>query len=310
MFAAPSSARPFPRHRLVLATLVALLIGGAASADEPQAAVSFTSLDKAIAHGAQKQQVIVVMFTARWCVWCQRMKTSTFTDPKVVELSSQFAWALVDTDVQPRIAAMAGVRGLPTLMWLNARGELLATHSGYLSAEAMEKKLRELADQADQPGQTRKLLQTVDQAVRQVKLADSDLKRVEAVRQLVEAAAQRDRMGREPARQALADGGSPLWMALTVCLEDERLALRAAANDLLAEATGREGQFDPFADADTRARQIAAWRQWIAEHRTAPPRDADPDAPDAPEPPDAEPAPAQPMDAPPDIDPPPGPQQT
>jgi thioredoxin-related protein len=266
--------RHTPRHRLRLCAIVLLAVSLGVSAavvtaqDTAQAGVRFGSLDKAIEQGTNEKQVIAVFFTAQWCVWCQKMKTSTFTDPRVIDASRGFAWAEVDTDVQPHVAAQFQVRGLPVIIFFNARGEMLEVLSGYISPQAMDAKLRELADKADAPGMQRQRLIDVRSAAQKVRLAKSDLERVEAVRALVQSASTQDKTGRAHASAALAEQGDAVWMALTVCMEDAQLSVRAAAADLLAEATGQSIAFDPFAEFDQRAGQVERWRAWIEQQRS------------------------------------------
>lgn len=273
----PSARRRFGLWWIVMLLGLVGLAGAGGHAQSPTASVDFQALDQAVNQGVSQGKVIAVMFTAKWCGWCQKMYASTFTDPRVVALSRQFAWTSVDTDQQPEIAARFGVRSLPLMMWFNMHGELLDSQAGYISPQAMESKLRQLADKARTPGQTRQRLTTIADAMTKISRSDTEDQLTRGVREMVEQVAGPNRSIRSAATRTLASKGDAALEALVGCLDDPALSIRAAANDLLAQLTEHSVGFDPFAAPTRRAGKIKAWRDWLNQ-RNQP--EATPEQPD------------------------------
>ncbi len=248
-----------------LAGLALMVMIAATAYAEPLAAIPFDTVESAAARGSAERQVIVVYFTADWCGWCKRMSSATFTDPRVLKLAGGFAWAKVDTDAQPGIAARFGVRGLPTVMWFNADGVYLGERNGYIAPDAMVELLTAQAGNAEAAGAHQQKMALVETSTAALRQAETDAQVAVAVAKIVETAATQ-RAGRQPLRQALGDAGPVAWPALIEQLRSERLARRAAAYDLLAEVTGHDAPFDPFAEAEVREAQVAEWRRWYAKH--------------------------------------------
>lgn len=241
---------------------------GPVAASSPEA-VAFGELRASAATARERRQVLLVYFTAEWCTWCRQMERVTFRDEDVVRQSSAFAWAKVDVDAQPQISGAFGVRGVPALAVLNADGELLDMQAGYLNPQRLVALLGEYADQAEAPGRIRRDLAAVTQTARQLEEADDD--QVEAqVLAALELLTRREVVGQRVAEQGVVDLGPRAWPALVAALGDERLAMRAAAYDLLEASSGAGLAFDPFADAEQRSAEAARWRQWVGRELREP----------------------------------------
>ena len=212
-----------------------------------------------------------IYFNATWCQWCRKMSVSTFPDPKVLALASKMVWAKVDIDKEPDIAAMFGVEGVPAVAMVNAEGELVAMQSGYMTAEQLVKFLNDglgkLSSGTSLPGMIEKM-----KAAAGASTQPADYKA--ALEGSIERLAQPDRAGRTPLLEAIRQLGPGAWEPLSEYLGDSRLAVRSAAVEALAFATGAGLPFDPFAAPERRRDQAQAWRKWIGQnkvrHATAP----------------------------------------
>jgi thioredoxin-like negative regulator of GroEL len=199
---------------------------------------------------------IVLTFSARWCGWCRKMDSTTFQDPAVDELAKQFLFVKVDSEGDPALAARFQVRGLPHTFVLDGNDRAIGSQPGYLSAEALVKFVNEsVANPQPIDGVPEELL---DQLARLEEAED----RAAVVRSAVERLAQQDAAGRETLVAVLVNAGPPADAELTALLQDERLAVRAAAAGVLARITEGALPFDPFADADVREAQAEEWRRW------------------------------------------------
>lgn len=108
--------------------------------EAPASAVAWrTGFDAALVESAQTGKPVLLDFTASWCPPCQTMKHDVWPDAKVASAVNEgYVPVLVDVD-NPKNADVAqkyGVRGIPTILILDARGQVLRTGS-YMSRSAM-----------------------------------------------------------------------------------------------------------------------------------------------------------------------------
>ena len=94
-----------------------------------------TSYDEAVRLAEDKGRPIMIDFHADWCGWCKRLDEDTYVDPGVLSKSSGFIGLKVDTDVDGAIASRFGIRGLPTILFIDHKGAEIHRVVGYRRAQ-------------------------------------------------------------------------------------------------------------------------------------------------------------------------------
>jgi len=97
--------------------------------------------DDAIARAKKERKLIVVDFTATWCVPCKKMSKITFPDPKVAPLLKQCVFLVVDTDKHPALAERFGIVGLPDIRFLTPNGKEIKRLLNFQTPEAFSRVL-------------------------------------------------------------------------------------------------------------------------------------------------------------------------
>ena len=252
-------------HRYAPALLALCLLAAPAAAQ--QAAIEFEArLETARVLAEADDKPIVVYFTADWCAWCRKMSTTTFTDREVTAYADKFIWTKVDVEADPVVPAIFGIRTVPTLLVITADGWMVAGHEGYAKPGVMQAFLAEALAKADAP-----LDPAVADLLDRTRQADG-----RSVRQVIEALAQPDRVGRTVLVSLIVDLGPQAYPALLEAMADDKLAIRAAAADVLAVATQAKLPFDAFAESPIRAEQLAAWRGHVEALPDEPPAEDPP----------------------------------
>jgi thiol:disulfide interchange protein DsbD len=141
--------RPFMILRSIvgiaaIAGLVYLLI----PAPMPPHQLPFAPFTRATLDAARAQgKPVVLDFSADWCVPCREMERTTFVDPAVVRQAAGFVRMRADlTAENPSNAALMKefrIEGVPTTVFIDARGQIRKRRVGYVGPGEFLKYLRE-----------------------------------------------------------------------------------------------------------------------------------------------------------------------
>jgi thioredoxin-related protein len=257
-----------PIAQVTLLTLATgfVLAAAVVSDDQPVTAdkakrIHFENLPEALRQGSASDRRTIVFFTADWCGWCRKMRSTTFTDPQVQAVAGQFTWAKVDVDEEPALAAQYQVQGLPMLVLVDSRGNTIASRAGYLTSTALLRWLNDPEAQADRAAPRRSA------SMLPIRLPEigTGAPAEQAVVKLIATIAQGQRSERDRVRQHLRASGARAWPGLVAALADPHLAVRAAAYDMLRASNEAGPAFDPFATSATRAEQLQAWQRYLEQ---------------------------------------------
>lgn len=124
------------------AWMVAAVVLASTAARAEEGIVWGDDLAKALAEAKQAGKPVFIDFEAPWCGWCRALEEKTYPDPKVRDLARQFVCVKVNTDRHADLAARYKVRGLPTLVMLDADGQEVRRVEGFRGAEVLADELR------------------------------------------------------------------------------------------------------------------------------------------------------------------------
>ena len=138
------------RHERVLwAALVVLVVSvqwpalkgfyyRAADVPPPPSSIEWrTDLASALLEAQRTDKAVLVDFSADWCPPCIVMKHDVWPDDAVENTVSQsYVPLLIDVDRDSTVAGRYGVHGIPTILVLDAKGQVLRRGS-FLSASGM-----------------------------------------------------------------------------------------------------------------------------------------------------------------------------
>lgn len=100
--------------------------------------ISWNDYTPGMALAGKEGKSIFLYFHAAWCGYCVKLKKETFTDDRVkAYLNDHFVSIGVDTDKREKLARQWGVRGLPTLWFLEADGTKISNLPGFVNADQL-----------------------------------------------------------------------------------------------------------------------------------------------------------------------------
>ena len=100
------------------------------------------TFEEALTEAEEKNSPIMVDFYSDWCGWCTKLDKETYQDEKVIQLSKRFVCLKLKTDKYPAIAKKYNIRALPTILFTDAEGKVVAGGPGFRNADRLLSEMR------------------------------------------------------------------------------------------------------------------------------------------------------------------------
>lgn len=108
--------------------------------------------EQALERAQQENKPVLIDFVADWCIPCHEMEATTFADRRVAKLAEGFAMLRADltleTEHTKSITERFEVRGVPTIVLLDANGREVHRMVGYVAPEELALAMEKLIQQA------------------------------------------------------------------------------------------------------------------------------------------------------------------
>ena len=125
------------------AFVLTLLVAASQSIAEDGSAFQWHSdLSAATSEVKEHQRPLIILFTMDNCVYCQKIKASTYQD-KVVSgtISRAFVASVVNGPKNPKLAEKFKIKIYPTTVIIAPTGKIVDSISGYIDSTEMSKRL-------------------------------------------------------------------------------------------------------------------------------------------------------------------------
>lgn len=226
-----------------------------------------TNFNATLADAKAQHRPALVFFTASWCGPCKMMVRTTLTNEAVIKALGAFSYVAVDIDEQAPLARVHEISAVPTFKVLTMEGDAVASTSGFQSPEVFVSWLTNAATDYTAAVVRR------EEANRKLAEADALLQKADdasvssSVAVLFDLCAQREGEVTQSAITKLTALGQRQPALLLAGLEHPRLAARIQAANLLRAKLGETFDADPWADATTRKKFAAQWREKLVERK-------------------------------------------
>jgi len=100
--------------------------------------IAWNDYTPGMALAGEEGKNIFLYFHASWCGYCTKLKKETFSDDRIkAYLNDHFVSIGVDTEKREKLAQQWGVRGLPTLWFLEPDGTKINSLPGFVDADQL-----------------------------------------------------------------------------------------------------------------------------------------------------------------------------
>lgn len=95
-------------------------------------------LESAVKKAKSKNMPIMIDVYTDWCTWCKELDKNTYANKKVIDIAKKVVSVKLNPETSKegaQIAEKYGVKGYPTVLFINADGIVLENVGGYIEGE-------------------------------------------------------------------------------------------------------------------------------------------------------------------------------
>lgn len=94
----------------------------------------------------KKNHHILIYAMSNTCHWCEKMNTTTFKNPKIIKIINRYFYPVrVNAGDNSKVVARLGLKGVPTIVILDANGSINTMLAGYIEPDKLAQQLAEIA---------------------------------------------------------------------------------------------------------------------------------------------------------------------
>lgn len=213
---------------------------------------------------AEKKSPVLLRFTATWCGPCRIMEKTTLKEKSVIEKLNSFSKVVVDIDANPKVAEKFGVHAVPTFVALSSGGDEIVRSSGAMPAAEFNAWLNQALSLTAFSVARKELVREEQKKISDEWKGSDEAARGKLIGRLVEMHLGKESEAQKFATEKLKTVASENPTLLLDYLNDQKLAVRIFAGNLLYEKLGKEFVFDPWEKSEARAAVIQNWRDRLS----------------------------------------------
>lgn len=212
---------------------------------------------------AMEKSPVLLLFTASWCRWCQKLEREVLVEPKVVSELRKFICVKLDVDKNHDVAMAYGVVSMPRIIVINTQGEIIGDWLGYHDAGEFLQLLADIRLYTNTAVGTKKAPQVSQPLERQSGGNQSSQTTGQDPTQLTDLLGHKEPTIRQNAINVLLKGGPAVMPVVLDALEHEYLGVRIAAWKIIRTLSRTDLSFDPWSPRPRRAEEVKELREQL-----------------------------------------------
>jgi tetratricopeptide (TPR) repeat protein len=102
------------------------------------------SLDSALAAAKKQKRPVMAVFYTQWNQWWRNLEEKTLANDEVASLSRKLINVRIDAEKNKELVERYQIKGYPTILFFNARGQVIHRLTGFIPAEPFARQLEKI----------------------------------------------------------------------------------------------------------------------------------------------------------------------
>jgi thioredoxin-related protein len=201
-----------------------------------------------------KGKAKVILLSADWCHWCEQLQEESAVSADVQKHLQQLPGIVLNVDHYPALMPYYGIQGLPSLVLVNAKEEVITVRTGYLPSVQLAAMLNKWRTIKNKKG--------IIPSGLYPEMEYDMLKSEKGIGGAIERLGKGTSGQRSYLRERLAEE-KEVDVLLWPLLNNASLSVRVDASSILARRHGNVNIYDAFAKPSLRTAGAAKWKQSV-----------------------------------------------